>query len=127
MYPHSCLGDWWKSPLLQGDDNMYGEYDYLIEEIPNDVCKWEFGKRKCTSCGKERYLHFYSEHYFRTMDGYDSLYYYDCWVCMLRDKIHSIKRKISLKVKTVEMAIELYRDGKKSFSHYYELAKKIVR
>ena len=29
------MNDWWKAPVLQGDENDYGDYDYLIEELPH--------------------------------------------------------------------------------------------
>lgn len=30
------MKNWWKNPVLQGEDNDYGQYDYLIEELPHD-------------------------------------------------------------------------------------------
>lgn len=27
------MSDWWKNPVLQGEDNDYGQYDYLIEKL----------------------------------------------------------------------------------------------
>lgn len=121
--------NWWKSPVLQGPENDYGQYDYMIEEIPHDYAKWEYqeGKDRCHSCGKESHLLFYSYHYFHTLDGYDYFDYTECWKCMVKDKIHSIKRKVELKVKTFKIALDLYSNGKRDFKHYYELAKKIVR
>lgn len=121
------MNDWWKSQILQGEDNDYGQYDYLIEELPKDECGWKYGLCKCSSCGKEKYLTFYSIHYFHTLDGWDSMDCSDCWGCMLQDKLHSIKRKTNLKIKAFKMATELYKDGNKDFGHYYKLAKKIVR
>ena len=32
--------DWWKAPILQGEENDYGDYDYLIEEVPKSYCPW---------------------------------------------------------------------------------------
>lgn len=123
------MDNWWKTPVLQGEDNDYGQYDYLIEEIPNDKAKWQFQRYgdKCNSCGKESRLLFYYCHYFRTLDGYDSFDHNECWKCMVKDKVHSIKRKIVLKVKRFNLAVELYNDSNKSFKHCYELAKMIVR
>ena len=37
--------DWWKAPVLQGPENDYGQYDYMIEEIPKDYARWEFDKK----------------------------------------------------------------------------------
>ena len=31
------MNNWWKSPVLQGEENDYGAYDYMIEEIPNNT------------------------------------------------------------------------------------------
>lgn len=67
------MNNWWKNPVLQGEDNDYGQYDYLVEELPHDEAKWELGCSKCDSCGKYHRLNFYSIHYFYTMDGYDHL------------------------------------------------------
>ena len=48
------MDDWWKAPILQGDDNMYGEYDWMLEQLPHDEVKWclERYPQKCDSCGK---------------------------------------------------------------------------
>ena len=27
------MDKWWKNPVLQGEDNDYGQYDYLINPI----------------------------------------------------------------------------------------------
>jgi hypothetical protein len=122
--------DWWKSPVLQGPENDYGQYDYMIEEIPEDEVKWEFTnyKKKCDSCGKERNLYIYSTYHFHTLDGYDYLWNYECWRCVLARKVHSIKRRIVKRIKIFKMAVELYTTiSNKSFKHYYELASKIVK
>ena len=124
------MNDWWKAPILQGPENDYGEYDYMIEELPKDYAKWQFTPYTChcDTCGKERHLTFHSEQYFYCWDGWDSMGYTDCWLCRLRDDIHSIKRKIKLKIKTFMIAFEFYRNNpKRTFKHYYELAKEIVR
>lgn len=123
------MSDWWENPVLQGEDNDYGQYDYLIEKLPEDYAKWEYTrwKRHCSSCGKERHLVFYSVHHFYCLDGWDSMDYTDCWKCILESKLHSIKRKIKLKIEVFKFASELYKDGKKDFKHYYNLAKKIVK
>lgn len=123
------MSDWWKNPVLQGEDNDYGQYDYLIEELPKDYAKWECTrwKRRCSSCGKERHLVFYSVHHFYCWDGWDSMDYTDCWKCRLESKLYSIKRKITLKIKVFKLTYELYKDGKKDLKYYYNLAKKIVK
>lgn len=122
--------NWWKAPILQGPENDYGDYDYLIEELPDDYAKWEYDKYTChcDSCGKERHLVFYSVHHFHTLDGWDSFDYTTCWKCALKDKICMIKCKIGRNIKTFKLARELYKTNTtRTFKHYYELAKKIVR
>lgn len=124
------MKDWWKAPILQGPENDYGDYDYLIEELPDDYAKWEYDKYTChcDSCGKERHLVFYSVHHFHTLDGWDSFDYTTCWKCALKDKIYMIKCKIGRSIKAFKLARELYKTNTtRTFKHYYELAKKIVR
>ena len=122
--------NWWEAPVLQGPENDYGDYDYLIEELPDDYAKWEYDKYTChcDSCGKERHLVFYSVHHFHTLDGWDSFDYTTCWKCALKDKIYMIKCKIGRSIKAFKLARELYKTNTtRTFKHYYELAKKIVR
>lgn len=122
--------NWWKAPVLQGPENDYGDYDYLIEELPDDYASWQYDKYgcHCNSCGKERHLVFYYVHYFRTMDGWDSFDYTTCWKCMLKDKISMIKCKIGRSIKAFKIAKELYKaNSTRTFKYHYELAKKIVR
>lgn len=123
------MSDWWKAPVLQGPDNDYGDYDYLIEEIPQDYAKWELSQYKwnCHSCNKETHLLFRSEHFFHTLDGWDSMDYAECWMCRLKGKLHGIKWKAKKRIKTFKLAIDLYKTGHKSFKDYYELARKIER
>ena len=122
--------NWWKAPVLQGLENDYGDYDYLIEELPDDYASWQYDKYgcHCNSCGKERHLVFYYVHHFRTMDGWDSFDYTTCWKCMLKDKISMIKCKIGRSIKAFKIARELYKaNSTRTFKYHYELAKKIVR
>lgn len=37
------MNNWWKSPVLQGEENDYGDYDYLIEEIPKTLVNGVLG------------------------------------------------------------------------------------
>lgn len=89
------MNEWWKAPVLQGPENDYGQYDYLIEELPDDYVKWELSRYacKCDSCGKERHLLLKSAHHFYTLDGYDYMNYDECWVCRLKSNLYSIKHK----------------------------------
>ena len=122
--------NWWKAPVLQGPENDYGDYDYLIEELPDDYASWQYDKYgcHCNSCGKERHLVFYYVHHFRTRDGWDSFDYTTCWKCMLKDKISMIKCKIGRSIKAFKIARELYKaNSTRTFKYHYELAKKIVR
>ena len=53
------MNEWWKAPVLQGEDNDYGQYDYLIEEIPENYMGWEFDREykwACSECHKEYHL-----------------------------------------------------------------------
>lgn len=34
------MNQWWKNPVLHGPENDYGDYDYLIEELPSDHAEW---------------------------------------------------------------------------------------
>ena len=124
------MNDWWKSPILQGDENMYGQYDYLIEELPQDYVKWELSRytSRCDSCGKERHLTLKSAHYFYTLDGYDCMDYDECWVCRLKGKMWSISDRIKRQIKILKHTWELTRGSSAgNFKYYYNLVKKIVR
>jgi len=116
------MNDWWKSPVLAGPENDYGDYDYLIEELPQDVAKWEWYDRKCDSCGKYHRLNFYSVHHFHTYDGWDSLDYTDCWVCRAKSKVWSIKNRIKKEFKAHKLALSLL-DSKRTFKKNAELYK----
>ena len=123
------MNNWWKNPVLQGDDNDYGQYDYLIEELPHDEAKWEWLYRKCDSCGKYHRLNFYSNHYFYTYDGWDSLDYMDCWECRFKDKVWSIKNKIKKEIKAHQLAFSLlnWKHSIKKNVKYYRLGLKVGR
>lgn len=106
--------NWWKAPILQGEENDYGTYDYLIEEIPESYCRWEFSKIAWEdSQGHPSHLRKVWCNYFRTMDGYDSMDGSDCWRCVLKDTIKLIPRKTKRRIKTkkreVEEFFELFR------------------
>ena len=120
------MNKWWQDPRLGTDDDE-GAYDFYAEELPDDNSEWSWYPSKCDECEKERKLHRTDSHYFYCWDGWDSMDYTDCWKCRLESKLHSIKRKIKLKIDVFKFAVELYKDGKKNFNHYYKLAKKIVR
>ena len=129
------MNDWWKSPVLYGDDNDYGQYDYMIEEIPKDYAKWEFDKEckcPCHNCKRETHLLFRAEHFFHTMDGWDSLDYAECWRCWLKGEIYSIKCKlkkdIKNKIEVLKLTFELHKTApNKGFKYCYGIAKMIVR
>ena len=99
--------DWWKSPILQGEENDYGEYDHLIEEVPESYCRWEFSKIAWEDDqGHPSHLRKVWCNYFRTMDGYDCVDGSDCWRCILKDTIRIIPRKIKRKIKTKKREVE---------------------
>ena len=101
--------DWWKSPILQGEENDYGDYDYLIEEIPQSYCRWEFSKIAWEDdCGHCSHLRKVWCDYFRTMDGYDSMSGSDCWRCVLKDTIKLTPRKFRRKIKTMKRKMEIF-------------------
>ncbi len=115
------MKNWWKNPVLQGEDNDYGQYDYLIKELPHDEARWEWLYRKCDSCGKYHRLNFYSNHYFYTYDGWDSFDYTDCWECRFKDKVWSIKNKIKKEIKAHKLAFSLLNRKhsiKRNIEHY---------
>jgi hypothetical protein len=119
--------EYWKDPRL--DDE--GTYDYLLEELPSDTANWQWWYHKCDSCGKYHKLNFASVHYFYCYDGWDSMDYTECWKCILKSKIHSIKRKFKDKIKQRKE----YREWIKMFKskgvpitkELKERTKKIVR
>ena len=93
------MKNWWKNPVLQGEDNDYGQYDYLIEELPHDEVRWEWYYRKCDTCGKYHRLNFYSNYYFYTYDGWDSFDYADC--ADLRIRFGELRIKLKRKLKLI--------------------------
>ena len=107
------MKDWWKSPVLQGPENDYGDYDYLIEDIPSNEEKWSWYFEKCSECGKEHYLNLGYTDYFRTMDGWDSMYSCECWKCYLKRKIKAPFRAIKKKINRIVDAKKEYYDMKK--------------
>lgn len=96
--------DWWKAPVLQGPENDYGDYDYLIEEIPENRTEWLHNRDgyHCDDCGKYRRHVRRDIAYFRTMDGYDSLDYNTCWRCELARKLHLPIRRTGKSKKEVK-------------------------
>ena len=128
------MKDWWKSPVLQGEENDYGDYDYLIEEIPESYCRWEFSKIAWEDDhGHPSHLRKVWCNYFRTMDGYDSVGGSDCWRCVLKDKIKLIPRKFKRKIKTKKRAIETFIEDFKicykclNLKESFEIARKLSK
>ena len=87
--------EYWKDPRL--DDE--GTYDYLVEELPSDMAKWQWYYQKCNSCGKYHRFNFESTHYFYCYDGWDSMTYTECWKCKLKAKIYHIRANLKKKIK----------------------------
>ena len=124
------MNDWWKDPRL--DDE--GTYDYLVEELPEDHAAWELNRygSKCDSCGKERSLLFRATHYFYCWDGWDSMDSTECWQCMVKRQICTVKnrirKRIEKKINVIKMTVELHNIGPQwSWKKSYECALKIVR
>ena len=104
------MNDWWKAPVLQGEENDYGQYDYMIEEIPSHTARWGWWPKACDECGKEHKFNLTYTGYFRTMDGYDSLDNCECWVCYAKRKIKQPFKVIQKKIKFFIIAQkEIYR------------------
>lgn len=123
------MKNWWKNPVLQGEDNDYGQYDYLVEELPKDEANWEWYYRKCDSCGKYHRLNFYSNHYFYTYDGWDSFDYADCWKCRFENNVFGIKNKIKKEIEAHKLAFSLLniKHSIKRNLEYYKLGLKVGR
>lgn len=98
------MNKWWQDPRL--DDE--GTYDYLVEELPRDSANWEWYYQKCESCGKYHKLNFTATHYFYCWDGWDSMSYTECWMCVIKDKIYGVKDKIKKKIVNRYEAIKDY-------------------
>ena len=122
------MNNWWKSPVLQGEDNDYGAYDYMIEEIPKNSREWSTWGYKCSECGKWHKLNVVYTEYFHTLDGWDSISTEVCWLCEMKSIIgkplRKMKRKINQEIKAHKIAIELtrdlwsFKDIKKNVRHY---------
>ena len=119
------MNQWWKDPRL--DDE--GTYDYLIEELPKDYGEW-IRHSKCDCCGKERLFAFRYVHHFYCWDGWDSMDSTECWKCMLKDKIWSVKHKYKKRIEIIKTTFELYNTQSKSkrdIKRCYNLALKLHR
>lgn len=121
--------NWWKSPVLQGPENDYGDLDYLLEELPCNTREWTKWQYKCSECGKWHRLNVVYTEYFYTLDGYDSLSTEVCWLCEMKSIIgrpfRKIKRKIGRAWRVLKETISLKRDlsKKHTWKKCYELAK----
>lgn len=121
------MKNWWRIPATQ--DAEYDEYDYCYTELPKDEARWEWYYRKCDSCGKYHRLNFYSNQWFYTMDGGDSLDYTSCWKCEFGDMICGIKNKIKKGIEAHKLAFSLLNRKhsiKRNIEHY-KLGLKIAR
>ena len=112
------MNNWWKLPVLQGPENDYGDYDYLVTEVPSNTEIWSWRVQKCEECKKERRLNINYADYFITMDGWDSFEYCECWKCYLKRKIvgpfKELIRKIKKCINARKDIRELNKDYKKS-------------
>ena len=128
------MTEWWKNPLLQGQENDYGDYDFYAEELPSDYARWELSKEKwhCDSCGKYSHLLLTSAHHFYCWDGWDSMHWHECWKCRLKGKIRETKWKAVKFVKKRINALKNARDFQKAsstgnFKYWYEFAMKLEK
>lgn len=113
----NTLKDWWKLPVLFGEENDYGDYDYLIEEIPQDTAHWINWYCKCEDCGKYHHINHRQYNYFRTMDGYDYMDYTQCPLCYFKQKLHHYKY----------MAKEKIENYRSKFFAYNKFGKKLSK
>lgn len=104
--------NWWKNPVLQGPENDYGDYDYLINSIPEDVCKMKLTsyKEKCDSCKKNSHFYRYEEVFFYTLDGYDSLWQRTCWRCIIKEKINHLKCVFRRNKENIKLKYEIWKE-----------------
>ena len=103
------MNDWWKVPVLQGPENDYGEYDYLINELPKNKNEWRcYGKYKfrCDCCGKDHHILHVEESFFYTLDGYDSIAQHECVFCALKSYFRSLRYRIKRKIKNLKKHIK---------------------
>ena len=111
------MDQWWKSPVLHGPENDYGDYDYLIEEVPDNSTKWNWWYKKCDYCGKEHKLNSIFTGCFRTMDGWDSMEECECWKCYLKRKIttpfKALNRKTKKSIGAIKQIKQIAKDYKK--------------
>jgi hypothetical protein len=130
------MNDLWKSPVLQGEENDYGDYDYLIEEVPNDSAEWTKWEYKCSECGKWHKWNKVYTHSFHTLDGYDSISTEVCWVCELKRFLFYPIKKFFKKIKKgVKDYIEYRKECKRLFKtinhplakHQKQFIKKIIK
>lgn len=106
-------------PILQGEENEYGDYDYLAADKPADYHGRRVHDCRCDSCGKEVRVGFESCHYFYTYDGWDSMSYVECRRCYSGsavNKIQSAIRRFINRRKSVHRAKIEVRNAIK-FSH----------
>lgn len=119
------MDKWWKAPILQGPENDYGDYDYLIEELPKDYARWSLTKEtwKCDECGEYSHLLFETAQHFYCWDGWDSMQYNTCWKCEVKSYIHRLKWKvqkaIKKHIKAFNEARELYNIKGNVYSFMY--------
>lgn len=110
------MNEWWKAPVLQGEENDYGQYDYMIEEIPSNKAEWGRYERRCDECGKEHKLNLVYTGYFRTLDGWDSMDSCECWMCYC-------KRKATQPFKTLKKKIKSFIEEKKEMCRLKKIFK----
>jgi len=96
-------------PALRGEDNEYGDYDYLAGSLPSNVARWDLSRTawKCDACKRYRHLRFITQYHFYTLDGYDSSDCDVCWVCMLRSAIKIAVSRAKKSVKALWFAFKI--------------------
>ena len=95
------MNKYWKDPRLGTDDDE-GAYDYYACDKPDNKQYMCWSTCKCDDCRKEPHFKRYGkawDAYWYCWDGWDGDSGFVCWRCLLKGKIHSIKRKFRDKIK----------------------------
>lgn len=97
------------SPALRGEENEYGDCDYLADGLPDNSAKWHLSRyvSRCDQCKRYRHLHFDTSYHFYTLDGYDSLDSCECWLCSLKGAARSVVWKVKKTAKKHYKALRL--------------------
>ena len=97
--------DWWKNPVISGPGSEYGQFDYLLKELPQNHSEWLRYPCQCSDCRKDRRLAYHMTAYWRTIDGWDCDTCVTCWRCFLKEKFYKLPRRVWRKTKRYATAV----------------------